>query len=238
MWERLRLRVGSGLATAGPRLPYADRHEAGRELAVRLDHYRGWPDLVVLALPRGGVPVAVEVAAALDAPLDVFVVRKLGVPGHEELALGAVASGGHRSLNRSVVRGFGITDEQVEAITASALEDVRARDLAYRRGRSALSPTGRTVILVDDGLATGASARAAVASLRAARPKRVVLAVPAAPVEACVALGQAADEVVCPATPEPFGAVGMWYRDFAPVSTEQLRDLLDRSEEAYRYNRI
>src|SRR5262245_26806346 len=143
MWERLRLRSGSGLQTAGPRLPYADRHEAGRELAGRLDHYRGWPDLVVLALPRGGVPVAVEVAAALDAPLDVFVVRKLGVPGHEELALGAVASGGHRSLNHSVVRSFGITDEQVEAISASALEDVRARDLAYRRGRPALSPTGR-----------------------------------------------------------------------------------------------
>jgi putative phosphoribosyl transferase len=217
---------------------FRNRNEAGRVLAARLGGYARRRQVVVLGLPRGGIPVAFQVAARLGAPLDLFTVRKLGVPGHEELALGAVASGGHRSLNRSVVRGFGITDEQVEAITASALEDVRARDLAYRRGRSALSPTGRTVILVDDGLATGASARAAVASLRAARPKRVVLAVPAAPVEACVALGQAADEVVCPATPEPFGAVGMWYRDFAPVSTEQLRDLLDRSEEAYRYNRI
>lgn len=228
MWVRLRQRTGGGLGTVGPRLPYADRREAGLELAARLASYRDRADLVVLALPRGGVPVAFEVAVALQAPLDVFVVRKLGVPGHEELALGAVASGGHRSLNRSVVRSFGIGRVQVEAITASALEDVRARDLAYRRGRPPISISGRTVIVVDDGLATGASARAAVGALRAAGPERVVLAVPVAPASTCNALGLAADEVVCPATPEPFGAVGMWYRDFGPVSTDQLRDLLDR----------
>jgi putative phosphoribosyl transferase len=210
-----------------PRLPFANRRAAGRDLAIRLGRWASAPDPLVLGLPRGGVPVAAEVARILGAPLDVFVVRKLGVPGREELALGAVASGGARVLNRQVLAAFGVSAGDVEAITARALADVRDREAAYRAaGRAPLSPAGRTAILVDDGLATGATMRAAVHAVRAVGPARVVVAVPVAPLEVCVALRAEADDAVCAATPEPFGAVGRWYADFHPVSADEVRDAL------------
>lgn len=209
-----------------PRLPYADRRAAGRELAARLGRWAGEPDLLVLGLPRGGVPVAAEVARTLGAPLDVFPVRKLGVPGHEELALGAVASGGARVLNPPVLAAFGVPGREVQAITEVAMQDVRSRELAYREGRPALSPAGRTAVLVDDGLATGATMRAAIAALRTAGPRRIVVAVPVAPADVCAGLRAEADDVVCAATPEPFNAVGLWYQDFTPVTAEEVRRLL------------
>jgi putative phosphoribosyl transferase len=210
-------------------LPYADRDAAGRELAARLGRWAGEPDLLVLGLPRGGVPVAAEVARALSAPLDVFLVRKLGVPGHEELALGAVASGGTRVLNEPVLAAFGIPRGDVQTITELAMRDIRSRELAYREGMPALSAAGRTVVLVDDGLATGATMRAAIAALRAVGPRRVVVAVPVAPADVCARLRGEADDVVCAATPEPFNAVGLWYRDFRPVTSEEVRQLLRES---------
>lgn len=210
-----------------PRLPYADRRAAGRQLAMRLARYAGEPDLLVLGLPRGGVPVAFEVANELGAPFDVFGVRKLGVPGHEELALGAVASGGVRAINRSVVDSFGISPAAIEAITAEALELLEERERLYRGDREPLSAAGRTVLLVDDGLATGASMRAAVAALRSVAPKWIAVAVPVAPSDVCARLRREADDVVCAAQPEPFAAVGLWYEDFTPVSTEEVRHLLN-----------
>lgn len=212
-----------------PRLPYADRRAAGRELASRLGRWAGAPGPLVLGLPRGGVPVAAEVARALEAPLDVFLVRKLGVPGHEELAMGAVASGGARVLNEPVLAAFGVGRRAVEAITQEAMRDIRSRELAYREGVPEVSPSGRTVLLVDDGLATGASMRAAIAAIRTAGPRRVVVAVPVAPAEVCADLRSEADDVVCAATPEPFQAVGLWYRDFTPVTAEEVRRLLRES---------
>jgi putative phosphoribosyl transferase len=210
----------------GPALPFADRRAAGRDLAARLGRWAAERDLLVLGLPRGGVPVASEVAVVHRAPLDVLLVRKLGVPGHEELALGAVASGGARALNRSVLAAFGISPQAVETITARAVQDIRAREAAYREGVPALSPAGRAVVLVDDGLATGATMRAAVAAMRAADARHVVVAVPVAPGDVCAALGAEADDVVCAATPEPFTAVGLWYRDFTPVQPDEVRRLL------------
>jgi predicted phosphoribosyltransferase len=213
-----------------PELPFSDRGEAGRELARRLRGEAGADGLLVLGLPRGGVPVASEVASALDAALDVFVVRKLGVPGREELAFGAVASGGVRALNQQVVRSFGIPAGEVEAVAVREEQEVRARDIAYRGGEAALPTAGRPVIVVDDGMATGATMRAAVEALRSQspeeRPRRLVVAVPVAPREACADLLTIADDVVCAATPEPFAAVGLWYRDFEPVSTDEVRRLL------------
>lgn len=209
-----------------PRLPYADRRAAGRQLAMRLDRYAGQPDLLVLGLPRGGVPVAYEVANELGAAFDVFGVRKLGVPGHEELALGAVASGGVRAINRSVVDSFGIPPAAIEAITAGALDQLEQRERLYREGTEPLSAAGKTVILVDDGLATGATMRAAIAALRSVAPKWIAVAVPVAPSDVCARVRLEADDVVCAAQPEPFSAVGLWYEDFTPVSTEEVRHLL------------
>jgi putative phosphoribosyl transferase len=209
--------------------PFRDRREAGRELARDLDDYAGRPDVLVLALPRGGVPVAYEVARALGAPLDVFLVRKLGMPGHEELAMGALATGGVRLLNREVVRRLRIPLEVIDHVTAIEHAELRRRERAYRGDRRAPDVRGKTAIVIDDGLATGASMRAAVAALRRARPARIVVAVPVAARETCAQLRREVDEVVCARTPEPFFAVGEWYDDFSQTSDEEVRDLLERS---------
>jgi putative phosphoribosyl transferase len=208
---------------------FHDRREAGRVLASRLGRYTGRPDVLVLALPRGGVPVAFEVAKALGAPLDVFLVRKLGVPGHEEVALGAIASGGVRVLNDDLVRRLGISTPALEAVTAREEAELRRRELAYRGSRPREPVAGRTVILVDDGLATGASMKAAVAALRRERPARIVVAVPVAAAEACDEFRADVEDVVCVATPEPFMAVGAWYEDFSQTTDEEVRHLLDEA---------
>jgi putative phosphoribosyl transferase len=211
------------------RRAYRDRTEAGRYLAERLADYAGRPDVLVLALPRGGVPVAFEVAEALDAPLDVFLVRKLGVPGHEELALGALASGGVRLLNDEVVRGLQIPPEVIEQVAAIERQELERREREYRGDRPAPDVRGKTVILIDDGLATGASMRAAVAALRQRYPARLVVAVPVAAPETCVEFRDEVNEVICARTPEPFYAVGLWYEDFAQTTDEEVRDLLRRA---------
>jgi putative phosphoribosyl transferase len=217
--------VGVGGGAQPLQLPFSDRRAAGRELALRLAGYAGWGTLV-LGLPRGGVVVAYEVAQRLGAELDVFLVRKLGVPGREELAMGAVASGGVRVLNSTVIDSLGVPWSVVETATEEALREIEERERTYRDARPAASVTDRVVIVVDDGLATGATMRAALVALRAMRPRRRVAAVPVAPAEILPRLAREADEVVCLATPEPFEAVGLWYRDFTPVSTEEVRDLL------------
>jgi len=211
------------------REPYRDRKEAGRVLAAGLSDFAGRPDVLVLALPRGGVPVAYEVATALDAPLDVFLVRKLGVPGHAELAFGAIASGGVRLLNADVVDALGISPEMVDAVADEEAEELARREVAYRDGRPAPDVRGRTVILVDDGLATGASMRAAVAAVRRGGPARIVVAVPVGAPSTCFELSEEVDRVVCPLTPERFHAVGLWYRDFSQTSDEEVRGLLARA---------
>jgi predicted phosphoribosyltransferase len=205
---------------------FRDRFQAGRHLAAALQPYAGRPNLLVLALPRGGVPVGYEVARALGAPLDVMLVRKLGVPGHEELAMGAIASGGIRILSDDVVRAFGIPEHVVSAIAAKAEEELARRERAYRDHRPPLQVKGRTVILVDDGLATGSTMRAAAAALRTQHPERLVVAVPVAPLETCTALQSEVDDVVCARSPEPFFAVGKWYDNFSQISDEEVRRLL------------
>ena len=214
--------------------PFRDRREAGRELARALAGYRGRPDVLVLALPRGGVPVAYEVARGLDVPLDVFLVRKLGVPGHEELALGALATGGVCLLNEDVVRGLRIPPEAIDRVTAAEQAELERREAAYRDGRRPPDVAGKTVILVDDGLATGASMRVAVAALRQAQPARIVVAVPVAAPSTCADLRDEVDHVICARTPEPFYAVGLWYEDFSQTSDQEVRDLLARSAQADR----
>lgn len=205
---------------------FADRHDAGRRLATSLRGYAGRDDVVVLGLPRGGVPVAYEVARALRAPLDVFLVRKLGVPGHEELAMGAIASGGVMVLNDDVVAATGIGPEEIEAVAARELETLRHQETKYRGERAPVEVRDRAAIAVDDGLATGATMRAAVSALRGRGAGSIVVAVPTAPRETCEALRRQVDEVVCATTPDPFMAVGLWYRDFAPVSDGEVRELL------------
>ena len=206
---------------------FRDRRDAGRQLAARLQEYAGRADVLVLALPRGGVPVGFEVARALGAPFDVFVVRKLGVPGHEELAMGAIATGGARVLNEEVVARVGVAPEALDAVTAREREEVTRRERLYRGDRAPPDIQGRTVIVVDDGLATGATMRAAVAALRQQGPERIVVAVPAGSVETCGDLRTEADDVVCLITPDPFLAVGFWYEDFGQLSDEQVRSLLE-----------
>jgi predicted phosphoribosyltransferase len=208
---------------------FRDRREAGRELAARLERYAGREDVLVLALPRGGVPVAYEVARALDAPLDIFLVRKLGVPGHEELAMGAIASGGVRVLNQSVIDALGIAPEDVEAVARAEGQELRRRLRAYRGDRPPPEVRDRVVVLVDDGLATGSSMRAAVAALRRQGPAWVVVAVPVGAPSTCAALAEEADEVVCARTPEPFYSVGLWYADFTQTTDEEVRELLGRA---------
>lgn len=215
------------------RLPFRDRAEAGLALAGILEaDYGGRPDVLVLALPRGGVPVGFEVARSLGAPLDVFLVRKLGVPGREELAMGAIASGGVRVLNDEVVRALRIPESALAAAEADERAELARRERAYRDDLPPPEVRGRTVILVDDGLATGTTMRSAVAALRALGPARLVVAVPVAAAETCAALRPEVDEVVCAATPEPFRAVGLWYHDFTQTTDEEVRMLLARARGA------
>lgn len=205
---------------------FGNRAEAGKRIGEKLDEYRGRSDVLVLALPRGGVPVGAEVARALRAPLDLMLVRKLGVPGHEELAMGAVATGGVQVLNDDVVRALGLDAAAIEAVARREREELARRDRAYRDGRLPPEVSEHTVILVDDGLATGATMRAAVAALRKLDPGRVVVAVPVAPPETCDVLRREADEVVCLLTPDPFMAIGVWYDDFPQLTDDQVRELL------------
>jgi erythromycin esterase-like protein/predicted phosphoribosyltransferase len=205
---------------------FRDRREAGRLLAEKLAAYADRSDVLVLALPRGGVPVAYEVARALGAPLDVFVVRKLGVPGYEELAMGAVATGGVRVLNEQLVERLGIPEQMIDAVAARERQELARRERLYRGGRPPPDVRGRTVILVDDGLATGATMHAAIQALRQQNPARIVVAVPTASPETCEEMKAKADDVICGITPEPFHAVGRWYRDFSQTTDEEVRLLL------------
>jgi putative phosphoribosyl transferase len=208
---------------------FADRAEAGRHLAAALSDFTGRADVLVLALPRGGVPVGFEVARALDVPLDVFIVRKLGVPGHEELAMGAIASGGVQLVDDALVRQLGLNDSDVQRVAAAERRELERRTRQYRGDRPLPDIASRTVILVDDGLATGSSMRVAVAALRQEHPSRIVVAVPIAPPETCDALRREADDVVCAVTPEPFYAVGVWYEDFRQTTDEEVHDLMERA---------
>lgn len=205
---------------------FRDRIDAGRVLARKLEEYKGRHDLLVLGLPRGGVPVAFEVAHELGAPLDVFVVRKLGMPGHEEFAIGAIASGGVRIINEEAVRTFGVSNAEIEAVTAEERLELERREQRYRDGRPEPDIAGKTIILVDDGLATGSTMRAAVEALREERPARLVVAVPTAAPETCEELAALVDDIVCAITPEPFYAVGLWYDDFGQTTDEEVHDLL------------
>jgi predicted phosphoribosyltransferase len=205
---------------------FRDRREAGRGLAARLMKYANWPDVLVLALPRGGVPVAFEVARALNAPLDLFMVRKLGVPGHEELAMGAIATGGARVLNQDAIYGLGIPRSVIDVVADREEEELQRREREYRGDRPPPQVQGKTVILIDDGLATGSTMRAAVRALRQQRPARIVVAVPVGASSTCDEFRDEADEIVCATTPEPFLAVGCWYEGFSQTSDEEVRDLL------------
>jgi putative phosphoribosyl transferase len=208
---------------------FQDRRDAGRQLAARLKAYANQPDVLVLALPRGGVPVAFEVAQALKAPLDVFLVRKLGVPGRQELAMGAIASSGVRVLNEDIVQMLGIGEQTIEKVAAEEQHTLEARERTYRGARPRPMVGGRTIILVDDGLATGASMRAAVKALRAQQPKRIVVAVPVAAPSTCNEFRAQVDEIICAETPEQFFAVGMWYHDFSQTTDKEVHELLERA---------
>ena len=205
---------------------FSNRIEAGRELAEKLDKYAGREDVIVLGLPRGGVPVAYEVAKRLHVPLDVFIVRKLGVPGFEELAAGAIASGGVRVLNEDVMRAIPYADEAIEAVTAKETAELERREQIYREGRPPPELRDRVVILVDDGLATGATMRAAVKALRERGVAKIVVAVPVAPPDTCHEVEQLADETICLSTPPFFQAVGQYYEDFSQTTDDEVRDLL------------
>src|SRR5215208_5892886 len=211
---------------------YRNRSEAGKHLAAKLTTYANRDDVLVLALPRGGVPVAFEVAKELRAPLDIFLVRKLGLPGHEEFAIGAIATGGVRVLNDDVVDYLGISDDVIDSIAAKELRELERRERAYRGDRREPIVRGKTVVLVDDGLATGSTMRAAASALRQQAPARIVVAVPVSAPQTCDEYRMGVDEIVCAVTPEPFQAVGLWYKDFSQTTDEEVRDLLARAEMA------
>jgi predicted phosphoribosyltransferase len=211
--------------------PFHDRRDAGRMLAESLSAYANRPDVIVLALPRGGVPVAYEVARALNAPLDVFPVRKLGVPGHPELAMGAIAPGGIRVLNDELVRALRISDDLLNAVVAKEEQELTRREKLYRGDRPPVDVRSKTVILVDDGLATGATMVAAIKALRQHQAGRIVVAVPIASPETCDQMRAYVDDVICAVTPEPFYAVGLWYENFSQTSDEEVRQLLKQTSE-------
>jgi putative phosphoribosyl transferase len=208
---------------------FKNRQEAGQRLASRLGKYANREDVMVLGVPRGGVPVASEVAAALNLPLDIFVLRKLGVPGHEELAFGAIGSGGVRVLDREVVKSVGLSDSVIELVTRAERTELARREQIYRGGRPPLDVRGKTVILVDDGIATGSSLRAGVRALRQMQPAAIVIAAPVAPRSTVNRLRREVDDVVCAAIPERFYGVGQFYHDFSQVSDEEVNELLDRA---------
>jgi putative phosphoribosyl transferase len=209
--------------------PFRDRQHAGRVLAEHLMSYANNPGVLVLALPRGGVPVAAEVASALKAPLEVFVVRKLGTPGHEELAMGAIASGGVRVLNQDVVQMLHLTPDQIERVAVREQQELERRELLYRGTRPFPELRDRIVILVDDGLATGSTMRAAAQAVRQQRPSKVVVGVPVAAPETCREFREEVDEIVCAVTPQAFYAVGLWYDNFEQTTDDEVRVLLERS---------
>jgi putative phosphoribosyl transferase len=211
--------------------PFRNRRDAGRKLAARLAQYAGRTDVIALGLPRGGIPVAFEVAQALGAPLDAFLVRKLGLPGHEEQAIGAIASGGVRVLNEELVRTLNVPASMIELIEERERLELRRRERVYRGSRSAPDVSGRTVLLIDDGLATGATMQAAVAALRQQQPAWIVGAVPVASPDVCQEMATHVDEMVCVETPDHFYAVGLWYREFGPTSDEEVCSLLRRAQE-------
>ena len=208
---------------------FHDRAQAGQQLAARLKDYAGRPDVIVLALPRGGVPVAYEVARGLRAPLDVFVVRKLGMPGHEEYAIGALASGGVRLINEQAVELHGLDPREIDRVAAAEQTELERRERSYRGERPFPDLRGKTVVLVDDGLATGSTMHAAVQALRVEGPDKIVVAVPVSAADTCLSFRDVADDVVCIMTPDPFYAVGLWYEDFSQTTDEEVHELLDRA---------
>lgn len=210
---------------------FRDRREAGEALADELRQYAGRPDTLILALPRGGVPVAAAIAEQLDLPMDIFLVRKLGLPGHEELAMGAIASGGITVMNPDVLRMVHVGDKAIEMVTRRELAELERREREYRGERPEPQLEGKTVILVDDGLATGSTMRAAVMALRERNPREIVVAVPVAAPETCDEFRQQVDEIVCALTPDPFHAVGLWYEDFSQTTDAEVRELLRRESE-------
>lgn len=212
-------------------MKFRDRTEAGQQLAQALWHYAERSDVLVLALPRGGVPVAFEVAQELNAPLDVLVVRKLGVPGQEEMAMGAIAASGVRFLNEDIVNRLQISQTDIDQVAAAEQQELEHREALYREDRPAFDLRNRTVIIVDDGLATGATMKAAVMALRQHHPAHVVVAVPVASAETCQELAQAVDDVVCVRTPEPFRAVGLWYEQFPQTTDQEVQDLLQAARD-------
>jgi predicted phosphoribosyltransferase len=222
----LKVRQSGGTVHLDSQERFTDRFEAGRILAAHLQAFKDRDDVVVLALPRGGVPVAHEIAQSLDVPLDVFVVRKLGLPGHRELAMGAIGSGGVRVLNDEIVNWFGVPAEVIDQVTREEQAELERREATYREGRAPLSLKNKIVILVDDGLATGSTMKAAVLAVRAHQPARLVVAVPVGAPETCREFEGIADVVICARTPDPFSAVGLWYRDFSQTTDEEVRDLL------------
>ena len=208
---------------------YRDRSDAGRRLAASLAHYAGDPSLLVLGLPRGGVPVAAEVADALGAPLDVYVVRKLGVPGQRELAMGAIGSGGVRVMNERVLRAAGVPAEAIEEVIGEEERELERRERSLRGERPPPEVEGRTIVLVDDGIATGSTMRAAIAALQARGAGKVVVAVPVAASDTCAELAEDVDEVVCAATPDPVRAISIWYEDFEQTTDAEVRELVERA---------
>jgi putative phosphoribosyl transferase len=217
---------------------FINRQEAGRRLASHLGKYADRPDVIVLGVPRGGVAVAFEVAKTLHLPLDVFVLRKLGVPGHEELAFGAIGSGGVRVLNSDVVEELGLSARDISRVTRTESHELERREQMFRGDRPPLDAYERVVILVDDGIATGASARAAIAALRQMKPTAIVIATPVAPLRTCNMLQPEVDELVCLEMPEPFYGVGQFYQDFTQVSDEEVTELLDRASQERDLQRV